>query len=91
MQRKNYAALDKEIKAALNAVQKFEIFLINKNFVLRTDAATMNKVLNKEVKKASEAKFARWKALFSNFEFGIEHIKRFENSLPNFLSRENLL
>jgi len=28
---KNYAALDKEIKAALNAVQKFEIFLINKS------------------------------------------------------------
>ena len=88
---KNYAALDKEIKAALNTMQKFEIFFINKKFVLRTDAAAMNKVLNKEVKRASDAKFARWKALFSNFEFDIEHIKRSENCLPNFLSRQNLL
>ena len=68
-------------------MQKFEIFLINKKFVLRTDAATMNK----EVKKASEAKFARWQALFSNFEFDIEHIKGSKNCLPDFLSRENLL
>ena len=51
----------------------------------------MNKVLNKEVKKASDAKFARWQALFSNFEFDIEHIKGSENCLPVFLSRENLL
>ena len=72
-------------------MQKFEIFFINKKFVLRTDVASMNKVLNKEVKKASEAKFTRWKALFSNFEFDIEHIKGSKNCLPDFLSRENLL
>ena len=51
----------------------------------------MNKVLNKEVKKSSDARFARWQALFSNFEFDIEHIKGSENCLPYFLSRENLL
>ena len=83
--------MDKEIKAALNAVQKFEIFLINKKFVSRTDAATMNKVLNKEVKKFSDAKFARWQALFSKFEFDIEQIKGSNNCLPDFLIRENLL
>lgn len=47
----NYSTLDKEIKAALNVINKFEIFLINKKFHLRTDAAAMNNVLNKEVKK----------------------------------------
>lgn len=72
---KNYSALEKEIKATLNAIQKFDIYLINKTFLLRTDAAAMNKVLNKEIKKAADAKFARWQALFSNFEFTIEHIK----------------
>ena len=51
----------------------------------------MNKVSNKEVKKVSEAKFIRWQALFSNFEFDIEHIKGSETCLPDFLSRENLL
>ena len=33
--KKNYAALDKEIKAALNALQKFEIFLINKKICFK--------------------------------------------------------
>ena len=83
--------MDKEIKAALNVVQKFEIFLINKKFVLRTDATFMNKVLNKELKKASDANFARWQALFSKFEFDIEHIKGSNNCLPDFLIRENIL
>lgn len=50
----------------------------------------MNKVLNKEVKKASEDKFARRQALFSNFEFEIEHIQGIQNCIPEFLSREHL-
>ena len=62
--------------------------MINKKFVLRTDAAAMNKVLNKEVKNASEPKFARWKALFSNFEFDIEHIKGSKNCLSDFLAKK---
>jgi hypothetical protein len=37
--------LEKEIKAALNAIYKFELYLIYKKFILRTDAAAMNKVL----------------------------------------------
>lgn len=87
---KNYSALDKEIKAALNAIRKFEIFLIHKKFLLRTDAAAMNKVLNKEIRAPSDAKFARWQALFSNFDFSIEHIKGTANCIPDFLSREHL-
>jgi hypothetical protein len=87
---KNYSALDKEIKVALNAIQKFEIYLIYKKFILRTDAAAMNKVLNKDLKTSGDHKFARWQALFSNFDFSIEHIKGSSNSLPDFLSREHL-
>ena len=71
--------------------KNLKFFQINKKFVLRIDVAAMNKFLNKEVKNASEAKFARWQALFSNFDFDIEHIKGSENCLPDFLSRENLL
>jgi hypothetical protein len=67
--RKEYSTLDKEIKAALNAIQKFEIYLIYKKFILRTDAAAMNKVLNKDLKNSGDHKFARWQALFSNFDF----------------------
>ena len=85
---KNYATIDKEIKAALNAINKFEIYLINKKIILRTDVVAMNKVLHKKITKSSETKFARWKALFANFYFHIEHIKSSENSIPDFLSRE---
>jgi hypothetical protein len=65
----NYSALEKEIKAALNAIYKFELYLIYKKFILRTDAAAMNKVLHKELKNPGDHKFARWQALFSNFDF----------------------
>jgi len=64
--------------------------MINKKFLLRNDVVAMNKVLNKEVKKTSDAKFARWKDLFSNFDLDIEHVKGDENSIPNFLSLEHL-
>jgi len=83
----NYSALNKEIKAALNAIQKFEIYLIYKRFLLRTDAVAMNKVLNKDLKSPGDSKFARWQALFNNFDFTIEHIKGSHNSIPDFLSR----
>jgi hypothetical protein len=88
---KNYSALDKEIKAALNAIHKFEIYLIYKKFLLRTDAAAMNKVLNKDLKNPGDHKFARWQALFSNFDFSIEHIKGVQILLPDFLSREHII
>ena len=87
---KNYSSLDKEIKAALNAIHKFEIFLIYKKFLLRTDVAAMNKVLNKYIKSPGDAKFARSQALFSNFDFFVEHIKGTINSIPYFLSKEHL-
>lgn len=87
---KNYSTLDKEIKDALNAIQKFEIYLIYKRFLLRTDATAMNKVLNKDIKSLGDSKFARWQALFSNFDFSSEHIKGTDNSIPDFLSREHL-
>ena len=47
-------------------------------------------MLTKYIKKTGEAKFAIWQALFSNFDFDIEHIKGITNSIPNFLSRENI-
>jgi len=64
------------------------VYLINKPFLLRTDASTPQKVLTKDIKKTGETKLARWKALFSNFDFQVEHIKGKDNNLPYFLSIE---
>lgn len=64
--------------------------MIYKKIILRTDAAAMNKVLHKELKNSGDHKFARWQALFINFDFSIEHIKGTTNSLADFLSHEHL-
>jgi hypothetical protein len=64
--------------------------LIYKKFLLRTDAAALNKVLHKELKNPGDHKFSKWQALFINFDFSIEHIKGTNNSLADFLSREHL-
>lgn len=85
--KQNYYVIEREVKAAWNCIRKFEVYLINKPFLLRTDASAMQKVLTKNIKKAGEAKFARWQALFANFDLSVEHIKGKDNSLPDFLSR----
>ena len=85
---KNYSTIEKEVKAAWNCVSKFSIHLVNKCFLLTTDARALDKVLSKEIKNPEDAKFARWQALFANFTFKVEHIKGSENCLPDFLSRE---
>jgi len=65
----NYSTIEKEVKAAWNCISKFEVYLINKSFLLRTDASALQKVLTKEIKKAGEAKFARWQALLQTLTF----------------------
>jgi len=50
----------------------------------------LQKVLTKDIRKAGEAKFSKWQALFANFDFKVEHIKGKENNLPDFLNREYL-
>lgn len=84
----NYSTIEKEVKAAWNCIRKFEVYLINKLFLLRTDASALQKVLTKDIRKAGEAKFARWQEIFANFDFQVEYIKGAENSLPDFFSRE---
>lgn len=86
----NYAAIDKDIKAILNALDTHEIFLTNWRFLLITDTTAMKKVLTKQLNKINEEKFSRWHALFSNIDFDIEHINVIENSIPNSLIREHL-
>jgi hypothetical protein len=48
-------------------------------------------VLEKDVQNiASKQIFARWQAILSIFDFGIEYIKGSQNSIPDFLTREFL-
>jgi len=42
----NYSVIEREVKAAWNCISKFAVYLINKPFLLRTDASAMKKVLS---------------------------------------------
>lgn len=87
---KNYSTIEKEVKATWNCIDKFDIQLIHKRFLLRTNDY-IKKVLSKAIKKVGEAKFARWQALFTkSFNFEVEHIKGKNNYLPDILIREYL-
>lgn len=57
---KDYSTIEKEVKAAWNYIDKFDIHLILKKFLLRTYASALKKVLSKAIKKVGEAKFTRW-------------------------------
>lgn len=82
---------EKEVLAALKAILKFQVHIINTHFTLRTDCSSLKGVLEKDAKDlAAKLIFARWQAMFSLFRFDIEHIKGESNSLPEFLTREYL-
>lgn len=48
---KNYSTIKKEVKVAWNCIDKFDIHLIKKIFILITDVSAMKKVLTKDIKK----------------------------------------
>ena len=75
--------------AALKAILKFRVHLLNTHLTLRTDCPSG--VLEKNAKDlAAKRIFARSQAMFSLFSFDIEHNKGESNSLPDFLTREYL-
>jgi hypothetical protein len=65
--------------------------LVNKKFLIRIDCKSAKYVLEKDVENiASKHIFARWQSILSIFYFEIEYIKRSQNSIPDFLTREFL-
>ena len=86
-----YPYKEKEVLAALKAILKFRVHILNTHFTLRTDCPSLKGVLEKDAKDlAAKLIFARWQAMFSLFSFDIEHNKGESNSLPDFLTREYL-
>ena len=57
----NYATINKEILVALRCIEKNQIHLLNHDFVIRTDCASLLFVLNNTIKNViAKGKFARW-------------------------------
>lgn len=87
----NYSTIKKELLAIVLSIQKFQLDLLNKKFLLKIDCKSAKEILEKDVKNlTSKQIFARWQAILSVFDFDIEYINGINNSLADFLSREFL-
>ena len=65
--------------------------MLNKKFLIRIDCKSAKHVLEKDVQNiASKQVLARWQSILSVFYFDIKYIKRSQNSIPDFLTREFL-
>jgi hypothetical protein len=87
----NYSTTKKEILSIVLCVDKFQTDLLNQKFLIRIDCKSAKHVLEKDVQNiASKQVFARWQSILSVLYFDIEYIKRSQNSIPDFLTREFL-
>ena len=79
---RNWSTPDKEAYAIYYAFAKYEYLLHSSKFILRTDHKNLT-YLNFEGSK----KIRRWRALISDYNFTIEHIKGDDNIVADQMSR----
>ena len=80
----NYSTIEKECLAIVWALDKFELYLSGRYFVIQTDhqpLTCVNKV------KVSNKRIMRWAMFLQEFRFRIESIPGKSNFGPDFLSR----
>ena len=80
----NYSTIEKECLALVWGVQKFEIYLYGREFVLEVDHQPLT-YINKV--KVANARIMRWALALQQFHFRISYIKGSENRGADFLSR----
>ena len=76
--QKNYSTVKKEVLSIVLCIKKFEDDLYMKSFLLRINCQSAKPILENDIKNIiSKQIFAKWQALFSNFDFKIEFFTRF--------------
>jgi hypothetical protein len=83
-----YSTYDKEFYAIIQALKKWRLYLIPKEFVLYSDNHAFHFVSQQE--KLNQ-KHAKWVEYMQNFTFVIKHISRTANKVADALSRKCLL
>ena len=78
-----YSTIERECLAIVWAIQKFELYLFNKSFVIQTDHQPLtcvdrSKILNKRI--------MNWAMILQEFRYRIEAIPGKENFGPDYLS-----
>lgn len=82
---KNYSITEKEVLAALWAMEKLEYYLIGKNFVIYTDHKAMEEL--KKKKEFGSSRIVRWFERLERFDFIIKHKPGIEMQRTDALSR----
>ena len=82
---RNYSAYELEMYAVVRAAEHFRIYLLGKEFLLRTDHMALKNILQRDLPPTTRV--ARWILRLSEFNFKIEHKKGQENIIADVLSR----
>jgi hypothetical protein len=80
----NYVTHDLELVAIVHALKMWRHYLLGRKFVLMTNQCGLRYLFDQPKLNARQA---RWKALPSEFDFEIKHIKGKENKVVDALSR----
>ena len=82
---RNYAAYEVELYAVVRAVEHFRMFLLGKEFFLRTDHAALRNLLRRDLPPTTRVK--RWIICVSEYNFKIEYQRGQDNVIADVLSR----
>lgn len=79
-----YSVIERECLAVIFGIQKFDVYLYRKEFILCTDHSALQYI---HKKKPENSRLLRWYLFLQTYSFKIRVIKGKENLLSDFLSR----
>ena len=82
---RNYVAYELELYAVVRAVEHFRMFLLGREFLLRTDHAALRNLLRRDLPPTTRVE--RWILRLSEYTFRIEYQKGQNNVVADVLSR----
>ena len=90
--QKNLSSTDLEIEVIILVLEKFQLFLNQKQFTLRTNCENIKKFFeNKNSMKLSTKRWIKFQNSLIGFILKFEHIKEKDNILADWLSRQIII
>ena len=83
--KRNYVAYELEMYAVVRAVEHFRMFLLGKEFLLRTDHSALRNLLRRDLPPTIRVE--RWILRLSEYTFRIEYQRGQDNVIAEVLSR----